>query len=348
MLEGIKIVDFTRLLPGPVATHLLAQMGAVVVKIESPKRMDYARMSLETIDGASALFHQLNHNKEQRMLDYNTAEGKEEVMELIQGADALIEQFRPGAMDAWGLGYDAVKKINPGIVYVSLTGYGQEGTYASEAGHDFNYLAYSGIMSLLKDEQGKPTVPDTQFADISGAYMAVMAMQSALLKKARTGKGSFVDVSMTAAVMPFLAVPYSLHSSGLDYRMINIINGKTAVNYATYECKDGKYLSVAAMEMKFWNNICDIIEKPTWKKGNQLELMNMSFPKKEVEAVFKSKTRDEWMVIFKGKDVCVAPVLEIEELETHDYHQGKGTFEPLETKNGEKLQTIALPFKIKE
>ena len=210
-LSGIKIIDFTRLLPGPMATHLLTQMGAEVIKIESPKRMDYARASGPQVDGASILFHQLNHKKRLTILDYNSEEGKQEVLELIKGADALIEQFRPGAMDSWGLGYEEIKKINPRIVYVSLTGYGQQGSFAQEAGHDFNYLAYSGIMSLMKDEKGKPIVPDTQYADIAGAYMAVMALQAALLKQARTGEGSFVDVSLCDAVTPFLAVPYALH-----------------------------------------------------------------------------------------------------------------------------------------
>lgn len=347
LLKGIKIIDFTRLLPGPLATHLLAQMGAEVIKVESPKRMDYARLSGPQVDGASILFHQLNHNKTLKMVDYSTEDGKTELLNLIKNADALIEQFRPGAMDAWGFGYEQVKSINPNIVYVSLTGYGQDNDYAHEAGHDFNYLAYAGIMSLLKDEQGKPSVPDTQFADISSAYMAVMAMQAALLKKATTGKGSFVDVSIADAVNPFLAVPFALYKGGLDYRKFNVINGKTTVNYATYQCADGKWLSVAAMELKFWNNICELLEKPEWKRKNEMELFTTAFPKEQVETLFKTKSRDEWVAFFKGKDVCIAPILEIEELEDSNYHQSKNTFEKLKTPQGTELSTIALPFKAK-
>ncbi|MCR9290819.1 MAG: CoA transferase [Bacteroidetes bacterium] len=347
LLKGIKIIDFTRLLPGPVATHLLAQMGAEIIKIESPKRMDYARQQIGQVDGASVLFHQLNHNKISKIIDYSREEGKAELFEEIKNADAIIEQFRPGAMDAWGFGYKDLKKINPKIVYVSLTGYGQEGEYSNEAGHDFNYLALAGMMSLMKDENGKPIVPDTQYADIGGAYMAVMALQAALLKKCQTGEGSFVDVNLCDAVMPFLAVPYAFHISGLDYRKFNVINGKTAVNYAAYECGDGKWLSVAALELKFWNNICDELNKPEWKRSNQMELMNQAFPKHEIEAHFKTKTRDEWTILFKGKDVCIAPILEIEELEDADYHQGKNNFEEFETSNGTKLKTIGLPFSSK-
>ena len=346
LLEDITIIDFTRLLPGPLATHLLAQMGATVIKIESPKRMDYVRSSGAQVDGASILFHQLNHNKSQRLIDYEQLEGKAEIFELIKNADAIIEQFRPGAMDAWGLGYESVKQVNPSIVYVSLTGYGHDNKFSSEAGHDFNYLAYSGVMSLMKDDHGKPNVGDTQFADIGGSYMAVMALQAALLKKSKTGIGSHVDVSLSDAMNPFIAVPFALHTGGLDYRKFNIINGKTTVNYAAYECADGKWLSVAAMEIKFWNNLCITLEKPEWQREHFTNTMLNNFPKQEVVDFFLTKTRDEWIAILKGKDVCVAPILEIEELENSEYHQEKQTFQSFETTNGTKLNHVKLPFKI--
>ncbi len=346
LLEGITIIDFTRLLPGPIATHLLAQMGARVIKIESPKRIDYARKGITEVDGASVLFHQLNHNKELKLVDYNSPEGKAEVLELIQSADILIEQFRPGAMDAWGLGYHEIKKIHPGLVYVSLTGYGQTGAFAKEAGHDINYMAYSGLLSMMKDEQGKPVVPGAQFADISGAYMAVIALQAALLQKNSTGVGSFVDVSLCGALMPFLSIPYSLYGSGLDHRQYNIINGKTTVNYTNYQCADGKWLSLGALEIKFWNTFCELINKPDWKKSNQLELMNFAFPKMELDAFFQTKTRDEWTAFFKGKEVCIAPILEMEELEGHEIHKSQATFEEFKTADGSKLKTVGLPFKV--
>ncbi|MEL6588677.1 MAG: CoA transferase [Bacteroidota bacterium] len=349
LLSGITIIDFTRLLPGPLATHLLAQMGAEVIKVESPKRKDYARSAgFKQIDGANPLFHQLNHNKELREIDYNEAFGKAAILELAQNADVLIEQFRPGAMESWGLGYENLKEVNPGLIYVSITGYGQEGRYHQEAGHDFNYLAYSGIMSLIKDDQGKPVVPDTQFADIGGAYMAVIALQGALLQKARTGQGSYVDLALCDSMLPFLAVPFGFHSEGYDYRMFNIINGKTAVNYAAYQCEDGKWLSVAAMEIKFWNQLCEAIDRLDWQRKHQLELMNISFPKGEIESLFATRPRDEWIELLQGKDVCVAPILEIEELEVHPYHQEKASFETIETPNGSELRGISLPFRLRE
>lgn len=347
-LEGFKIIDFTRLLPGPLATHLLAQMGAEIIKIESPKRMDYVREGIKKVEGVSHLFHQLNHNKQLKILDYNEEAGKNELLSLIKEADALIEQFRPGAMDAWGLGYEELKEINPKLVYVSVTGYGQSGTFKNEAGHDFNYLAQAGIMSMLKDEKGKPTVPDTQFADICGSYTSVMALQAALLKRSQTGKGSFVDVALCDSVMPFLAVPYSFHAAGLDYRLFNVINGKLAVNYSAYQCADDKWLSVAALEMKFWNNICQEVGREDWKRKHQMELMNHVFPRQEVIDLFKSKSRDEWAEFFKGKDVCIAPILELEELEDFPYHKENRSFEEIETEGGTQMKTIALPFSVRE
>jgi len=138
--------------------------------------------------------------------------------------------------------------------------------------------------------------------------MAVMAMQAALLKKTKTGEGSHVDVALADAMNPFLAVPYALHKGGLNYRQFNIINGKTTVNYSPYQCKDEKWISIAAMELKFWNHLCSIIGKPEWQRKKDVDMMLFNFPKEEVAELFKTKTRDEWMKILKGEDVCAAPI----------------------------------------
>ncbi len=344
LLQNIKILDFTRLLPGPIATHLLAQMGAKVTKVESPKRMDYTRYMGPQIDGASAAFHQLNHNKESLILDYNSEEGKQQIWDLAKESDVFIEQFRPGAMDAWGLGYEAIKQVNPEIIYVSLTGYPKGSTHEKEAGHDFNYLAYSGLMSLIKDEKGKPIVPDTQIADIGGAYMAIIALQGALIKKLQGGGGSHLNVSLSKSIAPFLAIPYGLYTSKMDYRQFNLINGKTTVNYAAYQCSDGQWVALAAMEIKFWNNFCEVVGKEEWKRKHESELFNTQFDKSEIAAFFLTKTRDEWCALCKGHDVCLAPILEIEELEEAPFHQAQGTFEIFTTDKGTELRTIALPF----
>ncbi len=346
LLEGITIIDFTRLLPGPVTTHMLAQMGATVIKIESPKRKDYLRDGWSQIEGASVFFHQLNHNKELRSIDYNTSSGLKEVMKLIETADVMIEQFRPGAMNAWGLGYKQVKAINPRIVYASISGYGQESSLSSEAGHDANYLAYSGLLSLFIDASGKPNIPAAQVADVCGSYSALSAIQAALIKRFKTDKGCHLDIALCDAVMPLLSLPYGLYSSGLDHRTFNIFNGFNAANYTVYQCSDGRWLTLAALEMKFWSIFCDLVKKPEWKRNDVLELIGTNFPKEEIKALFKTKTSDEWLELFYGHDTCIAPVLELEELEEYSYHKERGTFNSFKTQGGKPLKTIALPFRI--
>lgn len=346
LLSGITILDFSRLLPGPLATHLLAQMGARVIKVEHPKRVDYARYSGPLIDGESALFRALNHNKEIRTIAYDTEEGKAEIAALIQESDALIEQFRPGAMESWGLGYEAIKTLKSDIVYVSLTGYGQTGPMAGVAGHDLNYLAVSGLLSLLKDDQGKPVVPGFQLADIgSGSYLTAMSCLAALIHRMKTGKGQYLDVSMAAGVLPMLTVPMSMLWSGLDPAQFNFLNGKTVANYTVYACADGKWVAVGALEMKFWNRLCTLVEKPEWQRNNELELFNLQFPKNEVETLFKTKTRDEWIAFFTGEDVCVSPVLELDELASHEQWQARVAFEQLQTESGKSFHSINVPIR---
>lgn len=345
LLDQIRILDFTRMLPGPLATQIMAQMGADVIKIEHPERKDLTRFVGKKIDDAGIIFHQLNNGKKIRFIDYQSENGKTQIEELIKNSDILIEQFRPGAMKAWGLDYQSVQKINPEIIYVSVTGYGQHNSFSNIAGHDLNYLAYSGISTMIRDEQNQPVVPETQFADISGAYMLIVAIQSAIIKKFQNGKGAYIDFSLAQSMLPFLSIPFALHQSKMDYRNFNILNGKTAVNYAYYQCKDLKWISLAAMEIKFWNRFCEVAGKEDWKRKNALELLNINFPKEKVVELFKSKTQKDWLEQFSGQDVCIAPVLEIEELETDPYHLEQESFTEFRTAS-QTLKQFSLPFKM--
>jgi len=343
LLNGINIIDFTRLLPGPKGTHLLAQMGASVTKIEHPKRLDYARFSGQPIEGAGRLFHQINHNKKIVSIEYDTHECKTEIYNLVKNADVVIEQFRPGAMKSWGLDYESFKTINPKIVYVSLTGYQSNTDYGNKAGHDLNYLAYSGVLSQIKDDEGKPVVPGVQFADISSAYVLAMTVQAGIIQQLKTGKGCNINVPIVSTVNSYLAIPYALHSEGLPNEQFNVFNGKSFVNYSVYKCADNKWITLGAYEMKFWNNFCELVDKQEWKTNNLLELSIGNFDKSKLEALFFTKTRDEWITFFKGKDVCIAPVLELEEIEEHSLHQQHQTFERFKVME-EKLATFRLPF----
>ena len=240
MLKGLRVLDFTRLLPGPAATHMLGAMGATVTKVEAEHRLDSVRQT------HPSLFHALNHNKENWLVNYETEEGRDLVLERARNSDVFVEQFRPGSMDAWGLGYKDLYAVNKDIVYVSIRGYGEKGELCNVAGHDINYLATSGLLSQLKSESGKPVVPGFQIADVAGgAYATLVAMQAALVRRGLSPEagGSHVCVDMTAACVPLLSVPLSLEAAGLP----NILDGHTAVNYGVYETADNKFLAVGAM-----------------------------------------------------------------------------------------------------
>lgn len=343
-LQGVTVVDFTRLLPGPLGTHLLSQLGAKVIKIESPKRLDYTRFYQPKIKDSSFMFHSMNHSKEQVIVDYETEEGYKKVCDLIASVDILIEQFRPGAMASFQLDFETIKKINPNIVYVSVTGYGQNGPLHTKAGHDLNYLATAGLLDLNRDEKGKPVIPGFQIADIAGgSYMLLSACTSGLLAQKLQNKPQYIDVSLLDATIPLNAIANSMLQGGASYKQTPILSGML-VNYNVYETSDGKWMALGALEMKFWNNFCDMVDKPDWKRKSEMELINGVFPKKDLEVLFKSKTRDEWESLSKNFDNCVSPILEIEEVIDHKHVQERSVFKET-TINNTTIKTYNAPFK---
>jgi alpha-methylacyl-CoA racemase len=345
MLNDCTIVDFTRLLPGPLATQQLALLGAKIIKIEHPRRGDMAKFQPPFVDGLSSLYRMLNYNKEVLELDYESEDGRAMITALIQKADVLIEQFRPGVMDALGFGYEQVKAFNPGIVYISLSGYGQNSDLANTAGHDLNYLAESGLLSLNTDENGKPIIPGFQVADIAGgAYGTVMACLAGLLNKAKTGMGGYYDVGMYQGILPFLTIPASQHFGGLDPYALKVLNGDL-VNYNLYQCADNEWIALGALEMKFWKNFCTLVHKPDWLRSNPLELSIHLFPQKEVAALFLEKTQSEWLVLAEGQDICLSPVRKLPEV----IEKLKAQNHLLEAYQGadEKVLAFGLPFAYK-
>lgn len=346
ILQGITIIDFTRLLPGPLATNLLAQMGAEVIKIEHPLRGDYARAQPPFVGGQSTLFTGLNFAKTVRLIDYQSEEGKAEVLALIGDADVVVEQFRPGAMAGWGLDYDHLREVNPSLVYVSLSGYGQDGPYRDFAGHDLNYLAYSGILSLTCDHRGRPVIPGVQLADIGGgSYMVFAAILAALFQRERTGRGAYVDVAMLDGLLPLLSVPAAQHWGGFDPYVVNVLSG-ALVNYNVYECSDGRWVALGALEIKFWSNFCDMVGRPDWQRQHQLELSGQIFPKKDLEDLFRSKTQAEWIAMAAGRDVCLSPVQDLKEMEDDPQIRHRGGIVEFETAGGHRLRGFGLPFKM--
>lgn len=343
-LQGITVIDFTRLLPGPLGTHFLSQLGARVIKIESPKRLDYTRFYDPKIGDSSVMFHTLNHSKEQLLVDYETDEGYQKVIELITDADVLIEQFRPGAMASFKLDFETIKKINPNIVYVSVTGYGQNGELHSKAGHDINYLATAGLLDLNRDEQGKPVIPGFQIADIAGgSYMLLSACTSGLLAQKMQQKPQYIDLSLLDATIPLNAIGHSMFQGGASYKQTPILSGML-VNYNVYECLDEKWIALGALELKFWNDFCQMVEKPEWIAKSEMELINGVFPKKDLELLFKTKTRDEWANLSKDYDNCLSPILELEEVTHHKHIQQRDVFNETMI-NNTTIKTYNSPYK---
>ena len=328
-LEGKTILDFTLLLPGPLATNILAQMGARIIKVEHPKKKDGTRMFPPYVNDKAILYRMLNHNKEELLIDFRVEKGRAHILELVKKADVFVEQFRPQVMKAWGLDYESLKIINPDLIYLSLSGYGQEGEYSLNAGHDLNYLACTGILDLIRDENGKPVIPGVQIADIAGgSYMLVTACLAALIQ----GKGQYVDVSVLDGLPPLLTIPLSQLWGGINPHELKMLNGNL-VNYNVYICKDSEWMALGALETKFWNNFCDLVGHSDWKRENVWELSIHVFPYAEVQELFLTKTRSEWLELSKGQDICLSPVLKISEVEKDIHLEARGYFEHQESIN---------------
>ena len=317
-LEGIRVLDFSRLLPGPFGTHLLSQMGAEVIKVESPKRMDYTRYDNPKIGEDSSLFHTINLSKEPLLVDYQSEEGYAKIVEEIKTSDVIVEQFRPGAMKSFKLDFDTVKAINPNIVYISVTGFGQTGAYSHKAGHDLNFIATAGLLDMNRDSNGKPVIPGFQIGDIAGSYLVMNACTTGLLAQRLQQKPQFVDVSLTDAAVPFNAIPFGMLQGGVDYHKAPALSG-LFVNYDVYKCADGKWMALGAFELKFWNRFCEIVEREDWKAKSHAELSVSVFDKQGIIDVFKSKTRDEWSELTKDEDICISPVLELSEVSKNEH-----------------------------
>ncbi len=312
-LKDIQILDFTRLLPGPLATQLLRKRGAAVIKVERPSSPDYVKQQPPFVDGVSTLYQELNQGKTELVIDWTSAEGYAKILKLIQESDVLIEQFRPGVMTHWNLDYATLKKINPQLCYLSLTGYGQEGPHSRDAGHDLNYLARSGALDLLRDASGKPIIPGFQIADIAGgSYRLETAVMAALLDRARVGEGNYTDLSMTEGLRPLLTFPLSQLKGGWNPKELRILSGGL-VNYNVYATQDNKWVALGALELKFWNAFCMAAERTDWQRSNLMELSVYQFPKIELESFFKTRSRDAWALWAASYDFCLSPVLELEE-----------------------------------
>jgi alpha-methylacyl-CoA racemase len=317
-LTGIRILDLTRLLPGAFCTMLLADMGADVIKVEEPGTGDYMRWTPPLVDGQSAWFNALNRNKRSLTLNLKTASGRELLLSLAQTAAALVEGNRPGVMERLGLGWDVLHARNPNLVMCSITGYGQDGPFASRAGHDLNYTATAGVLGLNGETDRAPVPLGVQVADIGGGGLQpAVAILGALVAVERGGEGRRLDVSMTDGAVSWLAVPFALAGAGEDVRRgAQRLSGRYAC-YRVYTCQDGRHFSVGALEPKFWGALCVALGKPDLVGVQFAEGDDQVRAHREMEAVFASRTRDDWALELATLDACCEPVLELHEVAAH-------------------------------
>jgi len=348
-LQSIRVLDLTRLLPGPYCTMLLADFGAEVIKVEDPKMGDYARNYDPKLDENSALFHSLNRNKKSVCFDLKSQEGKDNFLKMVEKADVVVESFRPGVLERLGLDYEKLKGINPGLVYCAITGYGQTGPYANDPGHDINYISYAGLLDLMGEKDGQPVVPAAQIADIGGgALPATVGILLALLERKESGKGQFVDISMLDGVVSWLQtlLPDYLSGHVSPKRGEQPLDGGLAA-YEVYETKDARWLSVGALEPKFWEAFCNSIEKPDFIPLLGAPLHKQHRLKYEIQMIIQQNTLSEWMEVFSETEACVSPVLTFEEMTKDPQVLAR---EMIQHVNSEtlKMKQIGIPIKLSE
>lgn len=345
-LTSLKILDFTTLLPGPFATRMLADMGADVVRVESPGRPDMIRL-LPPYDGdTSAWYAVLNRNKRSLALDLKRPEAIDIVKRLVGqgGYDIVIEQFRPGVMDRLGIGYETLRAINPKLIYCAITGYGQTGPYRDRAGHDNNFLALSGVLSYSGRKESGPPPLGIQIADIGGgSFGALVGLLAAIIYRQTSGAGQLVDISMydlTVAWQSHL-ISHVLVAGETPAAEEMALNGGRVYDY--YQTQDGRWLSVASLEPKFWEGFCHAIGRTDLiHPGFSLEPAVQKWVKNEVAATIADRPLTAWVAVFAGIDVCVEPVLNVPEMLAHPHTRARGLVVDVPKPDGSIQQQISL------
>ncbi len=337
-LSGITVLDLTRLLPGPYCSMILADHGARVIAVEDKRFM------------ADGLFmNTVYRNKEHISLDLKTEKGKEIFFKLAKKADILTEGFRPGVTARLGVDYDSIKKINSEIIYCSITGYGQTGPYRDRVGHDANYLSIAGVLDLIGEGDRPPSIPGVQIADIAGGGMnSVIGILLALHAREKTGKGQYIDISMTdgmAALLP-VALFFNQLTGQMPERSNTMLSHRYAC-YSTFETKDKRYLSIGAVENRFWNKLCEVIGVPEYgplqyDENRRLEIIDF------MRDTFRKKTLAEWGETLGDLDICWGPVNNLKEAMQDEHLREREMFVEFKDQNGNKADTIGIPVKLSE
>ena len=348
-LKGLKVLDFSTLLPGPFATMYLADLGAEVIHIESPTRPDLIRLMPPYANGQATAHSYLNRNKHAVALDLKDPANIELIKSKISDYDIVIEQFRPGVMQRLGLDYQTLSEINPRLIYCSITGYGQTGGYQNKAGHDINYVALSGIAGHSGRQHSGPPPMGIQIADIAGGSLhSVIGILAAVIERQRSGLGQYIDISMTDCVVGLSSMAAAASLAGQEKQgpEQSYLNGATFYDY--YETQDGRYLSIGSLEPQFLYGLAQILELPiVAEKGASLATEDRQVVKQAIKDKIKTQDFATWNAIFQQQDVCVEPVLKLEEALDSQLAKDRAwvVSVPLQEGSTKSEQQLACPIK---
>lgn len=349
-LSSLKVLDFSTLLPGPFASLLLADMGAEVLRIESPSRADLIRVLPPHDQGVAASHAYLNRNKRGMALDLKKPEAVEMVKQLVREYDIVLEQFRPGVMDKLGVGYEALRAINPKLIYVSITGYGQTGPYKDRAGHDINYLALAGVASYTGRREGGPLPLGIQVADVAGGSLhGVIGLLAAVVQRQVTGQGQYVDISMTDCAFSLNAMSGAgFLACGVAPEMENqALNGGSFYDY--YQSRDGRWFSVGSLEPQFMQQFCAAIGRPELaSRGLSPHAGEQQALKRDIQMEFGKRDFAEWQTVFAALDACVEPMLSLAEAVEHPQLKARELVTEVPREGSTAQRQIACPIKFSD
>lgn len=341
-LEDITVLDFGTLLPGPLATLMLVEAGAQVIKIERPGRGDEMRSYIPKFGADSVNFALLNRGKRSIAIDLKADDALQLLTPLILEADVLLEQFRPGVLAKLGFGYEAVKKINPSLIYASITGYGQTGPLAKVAAHDLNYCAHIGMLSLVTDGEGSPSVPAALVADIAGgAYPAVLNILFALRQRDQTGDGCYLDISMSDNLFPFMywAMGNGVSAQRWPASGDELLTGGSP-RYNIYRTADDRFIAAAPLEEKFWAKFCDLIGLEAGYRDDSIDPHSVIA---RVAEIVSERTAQEWQDIFGSQDICCNLVSTVKDALRNPHFLERNLFDNAIAAGDKTMPALPLP-----
>lgn len=342
-LAGVHVLDLSLLLPGPLAGRVLLDFGARVTKVEPPDPGDYSALWPPFVGDVAAAYWALNRGKEVVTLNLKQPDDHARFLDLVRAADVVLEGFRPGVVDRLGIGFAALRAVNPRVILCSISGYGQTGPLAQRAGHDFNYQALAGVVSLAGGEA--QSNPPAQWADtVGGSYAAAMLVLAALLERERTGRGRHLDVSMSEQLLPLLLTAYANAGAAerSPLRDGELLTGG-APSYRAYRTADGHWITLSALEPKFWQAFCAAIERPDLAEHPHLSGPEAESITAEVTAEFARRTRAEWERLLATVDACAEPALTLEEARRHPQWIARGSFERVQAPDGRTMELPKMP-----